>query len=421
MAKDTLTKAGDVRINRVLVITSRGMSQDITAQAIGFDIFEDLFSPFISGRIYVRDSQEITNLLPFVGEETIELSITTPEFPDGAEFNQQFTVFKMDGKEITSEREVIYTLHIISKEAIIDLNQLVSRSLTGKVSDIVTNILTKDWGLMSKKTCNVEETNNRTKFVANFWSPIKCIQYAADTAISKTGSPSFVFFENKYGLNFVSLDALYELPTMHEFVKDNYTDEVNLDGGSSRSLVEDYKRILELRQPVVFDYMERLKGGLYGSEIMYMDLLTGQYIHNAYVPDFKGKHLNPFPLYTAKASARPKGCLIRDHQCYNAFEGFGSETANTKINQQRQYLLAAAQASKCTVKVFGRTDYAAGQKVRLDIPQNTQLTKDDPDWVDRITSGHYLIAAVCHTIDRAKYTCTMELVKDSYMVDLEKL
>lgn len=420
MTSASLTKAGDVQINSVTIITSRGMSQDITAQAIGFDIYEDLFSPFMSGRLYVRDSQEITNLLPIIGEEVVDLSISTPELEPGREFKQQFVIYKMEDKKITSDREVIYTLHIISREAIIDMNQLVSRSLSGSVDEIANSIITSDWGLFSKKQANIEKTKNRTKFIANFWSPTKCLQYAAETAVSETGSPSFVFFENKYGLNFVPLDLLYDRPTMHVFIKDNYTAVINPSGGSTKSIEEDYRRILDIEQPVVFNYIERLKKGFYGSEIVYMDLLTGQYVHNAYTPDFSGKHLNPFPLYSSQAPARPKGCLIRDHQAYNAFTGFGSDTANTKINQQRHHLMAAAEASKVSIKVFGRTDYAAGQKVELRIPQSTQLTKEDPEWADKVTSGNYLISSICHSIDRKQYVCSMELIKDSYLIDVDE-
>jgi len=422
MTKDTIAKAGDVRINKVVVITSKGMAQDITMQAIGFDIFEDIFSPFITGKIYVRDSQEITNLLPLVGEETVELSITTPELAEEAGFTQQFCIFKMTEKENTSQREAVYTLHIISREAILDMNQLISRCLSGPISGIVTDILKKDWGLASKKKCNVDEDiANKTKFVANFWSPIRCIQYAAEHAVSKGGSPNYLFFENKYGLNFVSLDDLYDLPVMHEFIKDQYSSEIGADGGSGRNIAEDYKRVLDLRQPVAYNYMERLKSGFYGSEIVYMDLLTGQYVHTAFQPDFGGKHLNKYPLYTDRVSARPKGCLIQGNQNYNNFDGYGSDTANTKTVQKRQHLMATAEASKCIITVFGRTDYAAGQKVSLRIPQNTQLSKDDTEWGDRINSGNYLISAVCHSIDRESYTCIMELIKDSYVADLGKL
>lgn len=416
--KAKLTKAGDVKIEQVVIITSTGVAQDITLQTIGFDIYEDLFSPFMSGVLYVRDSQKLAEILPLVGEETVYVRISTPEMPSGTDFNQRFAIYKMEGRVATSEREACYSLRFVSRESLVDLNQQVSRAFSGPVHEIVDGLLKSDYGLLTTKTCNIEKTQNKTKFVANFWPPIRCLQYAAETAVTETDSPSFIFFENKYGFNFVSLESLYGEEAIFEFVKDNYTNMVNKSGGSSKNLAEDYRRILELRQPIVFDYMERLKGGLYGSEIIYMDLLTGQYVHKAYSPEFEGKHLNEFPLFSKSVSAHAKGCLIRDSQCYNVFDKYEADTANTKIHQKRLHLLAAAQANKCTIKVFGRTDYAAGQKISLKIPKAAQILKDDPEWMDKVVSGHYLISSVCHSITKTEYFCTMEIIKDSYMIDL---
>jgi hypothetical protein len=35
-------------------------------------------------------------------------------------------------------------------------------------------------------------------------------------------------------------------------------------------------------------------------------------------------------------------------------------------------------------------------------------------------SGNYLIAAINHFIDREKHQCHIELIKDSFIVDLDK-
>ncbi len=420
--KSKLTKAGDVNIETVIITTSRGFFQNVTSQTIGFDIFEDLFSPFMSGKLYIRDSQELTNLLPLIGEETVDIKISTPEMPDGTAFNAQFVIFKMSDKTITSEREVVYTLHIISRYAIVDMNQKVSRAFSGPIGDIATEIIKSNDGLQyTAKEPNVEPTDNRTKFVANFWSPIRCLQYLCESAVSKTGSPSYVFYENKYGLNFLSLDTLYAEEVLFEFKRDNYTNVTNPTGGSTRNLSEDYKRLLELRVPCSFNYVERLKSGLYGSEIIYMDLLTRQYVHKGYAPDWSdGRHLNPFPVFSENVAARPKALQILSSQYYNNFDGWESDTANTKVIQKRKFLLAAAEANKCIIKVFGRTDYTAGQKIFLEIPKATQITKNENP-LDWIQSGNYLIASVCHEITRTTYNCTMELIKDSYIIDVNKI
>ena len=39
----TITKAGDISIDEVSIISLNGIAQDITPQIIGIDIYEDLF------------------------------------------------------------------------------------------------------------------------------------------------------------------------------------------------------------------------------------------------------------------------------------------------------------------------------------------------------------------------------------------
>ena len=69
--------AGDVSIDKVRIITSKGVYQDITAQVITVQIYEDLFSPFITGSLIIKDSLDLVNLFPFAGEEQVELDFNT--------------------------------------------------------------------------------------------------------------------------------------------------------------------------------------------------------------------------------------------------------------------------------------------------------------------------------------------------------
>lgn len=416
---DKVSQAGDVNIDDVTIITSNGFAQTITPQVAGIEIYEDVFGTFITGKIFVRDAQDLINLFPLVGEEVVRLKVSTPSLPDENSYIGEYYVYKMDDKTRLGEREMVYVLHFISKEAINDLNKHLSKAYFGKVSDIAKKLLTEDTALETKKPVNIEETSNETKFIANFWSPVKCLQYCADTAVNANESPSYVFFENKYGFNFISLETLYSgTPLKQRFVWDNYTAEVSPTGSSSSSIETDYQRVLEFQMPEQFNYIERLKSGMYGSEVLYFNILTKQYVHKGYVPEFeKDKHLNQYPPYTDKIAARPRAVMIHENTYYNNFDGFDDVT-NSKTIQKRKSLMALAEAVKITINVFGRTDYSAGQKIYLSVPKNGQVAKTDPDYEDKIMSGNYLISAICHFITREKHDCTMELIKDSYMVNL---
>lgn len=421
VAKDKLKRAGDVRIDEVLIITSSGFAQAVTPQVVGVEIYEDLFASFITGKLFIKDSQDITNLFPLIGEEIVKFKIITPSLEEKDAYTGEYYIYKMDDRIKIGDKEHAYVLHFISKDAINDLNKKISKGYSGKISDIVRKVLTEDTGLATKRTINVEDTANNLKYVSNFWSPIKNITYLCENAVNTKGSPSYIFFETKYGLNFVSLESLYAgTPITQRFIWDNYTSEVSSIGGSTTSVDRDYQRVLELHMPDAFNYIDRIQSGMYGSEIIYMDIMTKQYVHTAYVPEFEkdGNHLNKYPLWSKNTPVRPKALLIQEHQYYNNFDGY-DVTSNTKSIQKRKSLLAQAEASKMMITVFGRTDYSVGQRVYLSVPKAGSTEKEAGQTnEDALLSGTYLISALRHYITRENHECTLELIKDSYMVDV---
>ena len=84
--------------------------------------------------------------------------------------------------------------------------------------------------------------------------------------------------------------------------------------------------------------------------------------------------------------------------------------------------LRQAEATKIEIVVPGRTDYTVGKKVRVTLNKFNPIDKgpDTGDTVDNMFSGNYIISGINHFIDREKHQCHMELMKDSFIVDLDK-
>jgi hypothetical protein len=69
---ETLKFAGEVSLDKVRIITPSGFYQDIAGQVINVQVYEDIFSPFITGSLIVKESLDLVNLFPFIGEEYLE-------------------------------------------------------------------------------------------------------------------------------------------------------------------------------------------------------------------------------------------------------------------------------------------------------------------------------------------------------------
>jgi hypothetical protein len=414
--------AGDVSIDKVKIITAKGFYQDVGAQVINVQFYEDLFAPFITGSLILKDSLDLVNLFPFIGEEYLELEISTPTL-DKNNIKGKYYIYKMTNREMSGDKSVVYQLHFISVEAVVDLNKKTSRVFGDKISKMIEPFIKdKTFGLESDKKVFIEDTLNNTKYISNYWTPIENIMYLADTAINTNRSPSYVFFENRDGFYFISLERLYTNAVFQDFVYDKYTRDDRPGGGSIRNPEKDYKRILEISIPTAFDYMDRIRSGMLSSRQVSYDVTKKTYSaknYNMFQRFEQQKHLNKYPINSDRSIFRAASRIITYPKNFGNFNGFGDVT-NAKSNQERLSLLKLAESNKINITVPGRCDYTVGQKIKLDLKRIEPLSKKDGDTTDKMFSGNYIIAAINHYVDREKHECYMEIIKESSMMDMNR-
>lgn len=417
--------AGDVDIELVQITSTSGFYQNVANQVIGIQIFEDIFSPFITGTLIIKDSLDLLNIFPFAGEEYLTLKISTPSLKEGS-ISGIFYIFKMSNREIVGDRSVIYELHFITKEAVVDLNKRISRSFSGKPSEIAQVLLEdKDVGLQSTIPINIEETSNDLKFISNFWSPVRCMNYLCEHSLNSNQNPSYLFFQNRAGLNFVSLDTLYKVDyIVEEFTYDNFVRDTKENGDDAKNIVQDYRRIRRLAVPTVFDYFDRVRSGMIGSKQYSFDIISKNVAITNYdmLEDFpRNGHTNKFPYITKDIPFRYNAKIVNHQRHFDNFTGFG-DSSNAKFLQKRISLMKATDAGKLEITVPGRTQYTVGQKILINVDKmepNVDRKQTDEETIDKMLSGAYIIGAINHFIDREKHECVMEVFKDSLFLNLE--
>lgn len=425
MNSEKLSFAGDVRIDELtLYSVPSGNNQNIINQVIGIQIFEDLFSPYISGNVVIRESLDLLNNLPITGQEWLSLKIKTPSLREQYDIQGLFYVYKITDREFLAEKNVVYKLHFISIEALHDNTRKISKGFDGKISDIVKTHL-NEW-VGDNRIGMIEDTKNSTKYVSNFWSPVKNINFLANQSINSNDSPSFIFYEDRAGFNFISLDALYRGEISQTFNYNVTGRDVLPTGEAMRMLENDYQRINEISLPDSFDTVGKAAMGTYASTLYAHDLVSKRFIKKEfnYLDDFnKENHLNKYPL-SAKAMTgffKPEAFIMTNEQEFGIFSNYG-DVSNTQSMQKRLAMINQAEGFKVTIVVPGRTDYTVGQKVTLKIVQPQPIGEKDTyeNEEDKIFSGNYLIAAINHSISRERHECTMELVKDSWLKNVDK-
>ena len=420
--KEAIRFAGEVSIRKLELISSSNAKVDITNQLIGIEMYEDIFSPFITMAISVRESLDFINALPLRGEEILNVEIATPTFTDKDKvIKDRFYVYKLSDRQLLTDRNSAYTLHVISYEAMIDLNMKQSKAYSGNISEIAKLFFKTD-GFSTLKNTIVEPTKNSTKYISNYWSPVKNLNFLTTSALNKNNSPSYLFFENRSGFNFVSLDTLYDQAVYQKFYNDNYVRDTLQDGKAYKNIEREYQRVLEMKTDVTFDSLKHINKGTYASRVYSYDLVKKKY----YAKDYTAldefpilNHLNKYALYGQAKPVSPINLIFNETRHYAAHDGY-PDTSNVSFMQRRNHLINSIRTSVVEITVFGRTDYTVGQKIYLEVPKPASIHKQDTmdmnnknGVIDSTHSGNYIITAINHVINRDKHTCVMELSKES--------
>lgn len=419
--------AGDINVEKINLLSYDLTTYSIKNQLISIQIFEDLFSPFISGVLTFKDSLDFMNALPVIGQEVLDLDIYTPTLKNNlGRIKGQFYISELKNREYVGDRSIVYELSFISKEAIVDLNIKLSKSYQGKVSDIAKQVLSDNLVKFDKvKKLNIEPTKNSVKYVSNYWSPIRNINYLCDYALNQNNSPSYIFFENRDGFNFGSLETLSASTTIsQEFKYDSSTQEVLKTGGSSRDINRDYQRITQFSLKNGFNLIKRLNSGMVSSAAFGFDITTKRFQIKPfeYFSTFKDrKHLNDHPIINNKIPQYYTAKLLYAPNPYENFTDYGSNT-NFSFIQKRISEIQQGSDFRIEINVPGRLDYTVGQVVRITSFQVEPIVKSESNksQLDMIFSGRYLISAINHYITREQHQCSIELVKDSYISSFTK-
>lgn len=422
-SQSVLRFAGDIQLEDVTLHSLNGQSANIAAQIISIEVYEDIFSPFISVSVVLRESVDYINIFPFIGEEYLELTLRTPSLE--TPITGKFYIYKITDRMYTKDREVAYTIKAISEEWLVDTNRKISQTFKGNCSEIAL-ALTQQTGLNTKKNVFIEKTSNKTAFIASYWTPTKCLNLLATNAMNESVSPTYLFYENRNGFNFRSIDELLKQTSYTKFIKDNYSRDPDSEAtvSASKNPQEDYKRILSIDIPVLTDYMEDIQSGRLKSRIISHDLVTKQYTIKDYNIKKDTEHpatlLNKYQAFSQYALSNSISTLINMGKHYGNFSGF-SDVTNYNTIQKRMSFFQNLQKYKVTIEILGRTDYTVGQVVDLSIPRATQITKDQKGPIEDPTlSGRYLVSAVSHFITKENHTCNMELIKNSVIMDFNK-
>lgn len=462
---ENIQKSGDVRVEEIYIITSTGEVYDLQNFYMSITLQESIYSPCIFGNIVINDAANILSNAPIVGRELITIKLRTPAFHDSPDFviHKTFAVYSVTDRVLASDREQFYKLEFMSLEGMKDnitrltqkfkggTDTLAESIFSNYVSD--TRIISQEKNPQGDSKVYINDTphnTNNLEFVANHWSPFRCLNFLAKNAVgNEIKMPNFMFFESNKQFYFTSITKLIDEQKKLNTLYDEYSYVNNLDehydekDKRKQGQYNYMSPFISMQQltvegiyyPTHFDQLRNQDSGYYGSttfayDYVNKDIYNIQFDYTPFQPERKKSRKNLLDInfdsfkHITKNSPIFVGEELSDPLSKISFKagasGLFSENDAFDITQVssvcfRDAALAELDVVKFEITVPGKTDIEVGRLIRFNYPNVGEKT-ENPDrekLFDQFVSGIYLITGIRHDINREGHKMLMEIVRDS--------
>ncbi|WP_286930334.1 hypothetical protein [Marinobacter sp.] len=430
--------AGTVDIHELVIFTGSGKFLDIKDYMSELNIYEDIFSPTMSGNFLFVDSRNLIKELPIVGEEYLYAKIETPS--SGQLIEKIFRIYSITDREFANDQGTqIYSLNFISLEAIANTFKPIFKTFKGQISALVRDIF-NDY-IQTKRTAIKKDnaytfnndvsklqiltsTSNSVKFVSPGWTPFKCINWCASKSIPLEGKAcNFLFFETNKAFVFGSIETIFK------FNKDSNN---GLSIGTYKYQTNQLKKnenpvskmfnVEEFQLIKTVDHLANYNSGYLANRLITLDILNKKYAAHDYdaiesFEDYSHSEAKPKPFFNVDSTRSPLSDIkfapvhpglfpdMKDNVNEKMFEIHGNRKSN----------LMELNNFKLNMIIPGRTDVEVGRTLDFIFPDVSPKSEKDKnkDTGDKFYTGSYLISAIRHKITLQSHHMAVELIKDS--------
>ena len=433
---------------------------------------ESIYMPFVSATMVIVDSVGVLQGLPIQGMEKVKFSVKTNIREEEFEYN--FRIWKVANRYAQQNKQV-YTLALVSEEAIVNETIRVNQRLQGNPESIVLKLLQEELYISTTKPINSEGSLFEVSYLPTRERPFdiiaklihKCVSPKAKWNTDNTsepdkveitsspdkkakeirGSGGFLFWENYRGYNFFAVDSMCA-DVGSDLESDKYNVQewgpyvergVNVsDDGDNRFTIESSIFSSDL------DLMNGLRRGQYGSRIVFFNHSTGEYDEYDYVLEKTydnmahlggQKSLNTLTSTQKNLSKTPSKLMsiVLDHETWYNDPGIANpedeKAENPSAFSDRQKFYAAQSTARyrllalqqCQIVVPGNALICAGDRIDIRLINKAPSSElvESVDQEDKESSGLYLIAEATHSYDKTQstngaFTTTLKLTRDSY-------
>ena len=432
--------AGEFRVEKFTIINHTGTKVSLEESFVEMNIYESINQNCVSADIIFLDTNDVVNLLPIVGNEFVQILISTPATTKTGSIDYTKHTFVI--KEVTAAEDAGQgkgiAMTLVTQEMLTNSRVRVSQAYSGAYSEMVEKIFTSPNYLNSKKILNVEETSGSHNLVVPNMKPFKAISMIAQRSLSDRTTPTYVFYETTKGYHFRSLESLYEQSEIGTYTAGIGDDNANNADAVGTNLYQIEKHTFISNSDMLIKTMT----GMFSSKIIVHDIYNKSFKTQtfSYQDDFEkgfdtdalgGKQGNPiFPTKSILddkentvsdfsdaqvqvQSTSGSGNIFATGTYPNARTPYGKSNPEQDLITRRAKLGALQNGFTLNVTITGNTAIQAGDMMNVKIYKTGSKVGD---MFDKRLSGRYMISKLRHYFSRRgdkKHRVIAELSKNS--------
>lgn len=423
---------------------------NMTPYVSAVQYYEDLFSPSIFLTVLLVDTDgKLSSLIDgrtsgqngLKGGERVRLIIDQTATGESISLKEDsnktnYYIYKIYASTTEYTREA-FIVELCPAEVFQNETSRVVRKYEGNIGNSVNQILKDVLKTNNYDQNNIEQTQNDYVFYGNTKRPFTVITWLCPKSIpgknksSPTeGTAGFLFYQNKNGFNFKSLDSLisgYVLGTTNTkpYVTYRYNPVGNPASYDSNFLIQNTPTFEKN-----VNIMENLRIGMYASKSYFFDINARKFyeydysLNSSYDLMEHTSGSNKKPQVPLDLDKNPSRVMVRTLDNFNSDPAILEDSNTAAINNPNEDKTTLYQAAS-----LARYNLAFSQKLNITIPLNLKLTVGDliklefPEikvGTDKVRddnkSGFYLIKELSHVFSQNKGYTGLKLIRDSYGV-----
>lgn len=396
MATSHHTFPGDIDVRKAeLLFYGAQQTLNIIPNIISFTVVENILAPTVLVTIQFADTLGIRNHMAISGGEELFLSWKTPAMGEYNNFHG--ILYTLDNRKVETNVET-FTMSFVSMEKYRNDTTTLSKYYNGTH----TNIAKKVWadGMPKEQPALevIDSSNINTGLVVPNWRPMYTIQWL----LSRCSDPiDLLFFQTIDGHTIRSLTQMFRGPVAFEYKRDINPQTANDKFFSVSNPPEN------LTEPFFQDMISgALASRTIEHDVLHKSFSTFDYQYqNQFDPETK---LNRFPVYPN--SLQPSSATALNYLAETRpFDGIYDPIAKTAPRRLSEFSILMHR--RIQINVPGNSELRCGQIINyhpqsIEPPTNNQAK-------DFRSSGRWLITGIQHHLNIHRYSCVLELARDS--------